>query len=72
MKNSIKIGDFIKGVYKYGCVSGVVVEVKKSIVVVKKCNAIVNNNTYTLTENLCNVTKSRIYEIGLDENELIA
>jgi hypothetical protein len=72
MENSIKVGDLIHGVYKYGCVTGVVVEVKKSIVVVKKCKAIVENNVYTLTENLCNVTKSRIDKIGLNENESIA
>lgn len=69
MTNEIKIGDFIKGAYKFGCIQGIVTEVKKSIVVIKRCNPYYNE--YTLTETLVNVTKSRITEIGLKENETI-
>ena len=65
----IKIGDFIKGSYKFGCICGIVTEIKKSIVVVKECNSYYDE--YALTDNLVNVTKSRIYKIGLDESEKI-
>jgi len=69
MENLIKVGDFIKGSYKYGCICGVVTEVKKSIVVIKECN--MWHNVYTLTDRLCNVTKSRIDIIGLNSEESI-
>ena len=69
MKKEIKIGDFIKGAYKFGCIQGVVIAVKKTIVVIKKCDAYYNE--YTVTDFLVNVTKSRITEIGLQENEII-
>ena len=69
MANEIKIGDFIKGSYKFGCICGVVTEIKKSIVVIKQCTPYYNE--YTLTTNLVNVTKSRISNIGLDEDEKI-
>ena len=69
MTNEIKIGDFIKGSYKFGCICGIVIEIKKSIVVIKQCNAYYNE--YTLTNNLVNVTKSRISKIGLNEGEKI-
>ncbi len=69
MADEIKIGDFIKGSYKFGCVHGIVTKVKKSMVVIKKCNQYYNE--YTLTEMLVNVTKSRITEIGLKESEII-
>jgi hypothetical protein len=67
--DDIKIGDFVKGSYKFGCICGVVVDVKKSIVIIKKCNQ--HYNEYTLTEKLVNVTKSRIREVGLNENETL-
>ncbi len=67
--DEIKIGDFVKGSYKFGCIFGVVVDVKKSIVIIKKCNQ--HYNEYTLTEKLVNVTKSRITEVGLNENETL-
>ena len=69
MTNEIKIGDFIKGSYKFGCICGVVTEIKKSIAVIKQCNPYYNE--YTLTTILVNVTKSRISKIGLDEGEKI-
>ena len=69
MTNEIKIGDFIKGSYKFGCICGVVKEIKKSIVVIKQCNP--HYNEYILTNILVNVTKSRISKIGLDEGEKI-
>jgi len=69
MKNEIKIGDFIKGHYKFGCIQGIVVNLKKSVVIIKQCNGYYNE--YTVTDRLVNVTKSRITEIGLKENEII-
>jgi len=72
MENSIKLGDFVAGCYKYGCVCGVVTQIKKSIIVIQKCNGAMINNTYILTDNFVNVTKSRIYRIGLGVGETIA
>ena len=69
MTNEIQIGDFIKGSYKFGCICGIVTDIKKSIVVIKQCNPYYNE--YTLTNNLVNVTKSRISAIGLNEGETI-
>jgi hypothetical protein len=69
MENLIKVGDFIRGSYKCGCICGVVTQVKKSIVVIKKCKQ--NYNNYTLTDTLYNVTKSRIWKFGLEPNESI-
>ena len=69
MTTEIKIGDFIKGKYKFGCICGIVTEVKKSIVVIKECKQYYKE--YTLTNDLLNVTKSRIYKIGLNEGEKI-
>ena len=67
--DKLKIGDFIKGSYKFGCVCGVVSEIKKSIVVIKICNPYYNE--YTLTEHLLNVTINKISTVGLKENEKI-
>ena len=67
--NKIQIGDFIQASYKFGCICGIVTEIKKSIVVIKQCNCYYNE--YTMTNNLVNVTKSRISKIGLDEGETI-
>ncbi len=69
MTNEIKVGDFIKGSYKFGAIDGIVVKVTKSIVVIKHCKQ--NAFTYTMTDTLVNVTKSRIYEIGLTEKETL-
>jgi len=69
MTNEIKVGDFIKGSYKFGCIAGIVVKLKKSTVVIKKCNQYYNE--YTTIESLANVTRSRITQIGLKENETI-
>ena len=67
--NEIKIGDFVQGVYKCGCVCGVVVKIKKSVVIIKQCKP--HYNEYTKTNFELNLTKSRIYQIGLNENEKI-
>ena len=42
---------------------------RKSIDVIKKCQR--HYNVYTLTNTFCNVTKSRIYIIGLNQEESI-
>ena len=67
--NKIEIGDFIKGSYKFGCVCGIVTEVHKSIVIIKKCDAYYNE--YTITDKMVNVTKSRINQVGLSQGEKI-
>jgi hypothetical protein len=65
----IKIGDFIYGSYKYGSICGIVVKVNKSVVVIQQYNGFYN--TYTKTENIVNVTKNRIYEVGLEPNGIL-
>lgn len=65
----IKIGDFIKGSYKFGCIYGVVTKVNKTKIVIMECRQWYNE--YTMTNILVNVTKSRISSIGLSENEKI-
>jgi hypothetical protein len=69
MQNKIQIGDFIKGSYKFGRIFGIVTDIKKSIVVIKQCEQYYNE--YTLNNNLVNVTKKRINQIGLDTGEKI-
>ncbi len=65
----IKVGDFIKGAYKFGCIHGVVTTVKKNIVVVEKHNQWYNE--YTPTGEWINVTKGRISQVGLADGETI-
>ena len=68
-QNEIKIGDFIRAQYACGCMSGIVIKVNKSKVIIRRYNQ--NYNKYTPTEFNVNITKSRIYRIGLEENEII-
>ena len=65
----IKIGDFIKGHYKFGCIYGVVTKVNKTKIVIMECRQWYDE--YTMTNILVNVTKSRISSIGLSKNEKI-
>jgi len=65
----VKIGDFIKAQYKCGLTCGIVIEIKKSIFVIKECQPFYND--YTLTDYLINITKTRIYQIGLNQDEKI-
>ena len=65
----IKIGDFIRAQYACGCMAGIVIKVNKSKVIIKRCDQ--NYNQYTLTQFNVNITKSRIYKIGLQENEIL-
>ena len=67
MEQEIKVGDFIRGQYRYGCIQGVVQKVLKDKVVIKRCHQFYNE--FTLTSELVNVTKSRISQVGLDEDE---
>ncbi len=68
-QTEIKVGDFIRAQYACGCMAGIVIKVNKSKVIIKRC--IQNYNVYKLTEYNVNITKSRIYIIGLQENEII-
>ena len=69
MTSEIQVGDFVKGSYKFGCIQGVVTTVKKEVIVIKKCSP--HYNTFTQTNELVNVTRKRIYQVGLEENETI-
>jgi hypothetical protein len=68
-QTEIKVGDFIRASYACGCMAGIVIKVNKSKVIIKRCDG--NYNEYRLTEFNVNITKSRIYKIGLQENEII-
>ena len=68
-QTEIKVGDFIKAQYANECMSGIVIKVNKSKVIIKRCDE--NYNEYRLTQFNVNITKSRIYKIGLQENEII-
>ena len=69
MTSQIKVGDFIKGSYKFGVVSGIVTKIQKSIVVIKKLNP--HYTEYNKTDELVNITKTRIFRVGLEEGESI-
>jgi hypothetical protein len=64
LQNEIKVGDFISAHYANGCVSGIVTKVNKSKVIIKRY--IGQYNGYIATENFFNITRSRIYKVGLD------
>lgn len=68
-QSEIKIGDFIKGSYKFGCIYGIVTKVNKTKIIIMEYRQWYNE--YTMTNILVNVTKSRISSIGLSENEKI-
>ncbi len=60
--NNLKIGDFILGSYKYGCVSGIVKKIKKNVVVIDQYSGYYN--TYTAMNTELNVTIGRVYKIN--------
>lgn len=58
----VKVGDFVLGAYKCGCVCGRIKSISKKVVVVSKHRP--HFDTYTdLNEDL-NITKSRIYKVN--------
>jgi hypothetical protein len=65
----IKVGDFISAQYACGCVSGIVTKVNKSKVIINQW--IGQYNGYTSTEKYFNITKSRIYRVGLNNVTLL-
>lgn len=58
----IKIGDFVKGSYKYGCVCGIVKKINKKNVVVSRHREYYNE--YTNLNIDLNITIARITEIN--------
>lgn len=66
---NLKPGDFVKAQYKYGCICGLVIKVLKNVVIVKECEPCYND--YIITEKVTNITKSRIYQVGLNDGEII-
>lgn len=80
MTNEIKLGDFIKGTYQKNNVYGIVTEIKKDLVVIKryiesdfnfetKCYS--NYRVAIGYGEFLNVRKNKIIKIGLNENENI-
>ena len=64
LQNRIKVGYFISAQYACGCVDGIVTKVYKSKVVINQY--IGQYNGYTSTEKYFNITKSRIFRVGLN------
>ena len=62
----LKVGDFVKGKYKYGCVCGVIESIAKNHVVIKKYQEWYSK--YSETNSSLNLTISRIHEVGTLEN----
>ena len=63
----LNIGDFVVGLYAYQNISGIIVKVNKSVVVIKKYNQ--NYDEFTSTNELVNLTKKRIFQVGLANNQ---
>jgi hypothetical protein len=63
----LNVGEFVRGLYAYTHISGIVVKTNKSSVVIKKYNQ--NYNEFTSTNELINLTKKRIYQVGLINSE---
>jgi hypothetical protein len=75
-KNEIKLGEFIKANYKRYPIFGIVVEIKKDILIINFCTPIYNEeknsySDYRIEKNLVNISKKNIIQIGLNENETI-
>jgi hypothetical protein len=66
--DQIKVGDFIQGQYRYGCINGKVIKVLKNKVVIQRYSQF--RDEYTPTDQEVNVTISRISGI-LNPTEII-
>jgi hypothetical protein len=64
LQNQIKVGDFISAQYATECVDGIVTKVLKSKVIINQY--IGQYNGYTSTEKFLNITKSRIFRVGIN------
>lgn len=60
--SDIKIGDYIRGQYKYGCIHGIVTEIHKKHVVINVYQEWYNERRQTQIHS--NVTISRIREVN--------
>jgi hypothetical protein len=72
LNENLKVGDYIKSAYKCFCVSGIITKVNKNTVIVNECKSGFTHSTQneiTKTNNSINITKSRIYSIGLTDKE---
>lgn len=72
----LKIGDVVSAAYGFSPVCGVVTKINKNKVIIKKCfnRYVVSTKRYdevVVTDELVNITKKRIYRIGLEENEYL-
>jgi hypothetical protein len=60
--DQIKVGDFIQGQYRYGCINGKVIKVLKNKVVIQKYSQF--RDEYTPTDQEVNVTISRVSAVN--------
>lgn len=67
--DTLKVGDFIIGSYKRHHRWGVIIEIKKDIVVIKNCNG--SFGKFIITDYVNNIKINTIKRIGLLENETI-
>lgn len=57
----VKIGNYIKGQYKYGCIQGIVTKVLKNTVTIAECRS--HYDTVTVTKVEKSVTRNRISDV---------
>ena len=67
--DQIKVGDVIRGAYRYSSICGKVLKVLKNKVVIQRHHVYFNEHTPTNEE--VNVTLSRVYEIMNPEKIII-
>jgi len=67
--DQIKVGDIIRGAYRYSSIMGKVIKVLKNKVVIQRHHVYFNEHTPTDEE--VNVTLSRVYEIMNPEKIII-
>ncbi len=60
--DQIKVGDFIQGQYRYGCINGKVIKVLKNKVVIQRYSQF--RDEYTPTDEEVNVTISRVSAVN--------
>jgi hypothetical protein len=60
--DNLKVGDFVHGSYKCGCVCGVVFKIKKNVAVIQRYRR--HYDIYTETDIKVNLTLKRISQVG--------
>lgn len=67
---NLKVGDFVRGAFRYGTKNGIVLKVNKNTVVVNECRQFYDE--FFFINQTVNITKKRIWQIGLQGNQYIS